>query len=73
MFKESIVNLITGYQRVVSPVLGNNCRFYPSCSHYTKEAISTFGLIKGAWISMKRLLKCHPFHPGGIDKMERNK
>ena len=71
MLKWSILGLITGYQRIVSPVLGVNCRFYPTCSTYAKEAVSTFGVVKGFLIAVKRLFKCHPFHPGGIDELER--
>tara|TARA_B100000586_G_scaffold268312_1_gene244604 strand:+ start:1278 stop:1496 length:219 start_codon:yes stop_codon:yes gene_type:complete len=71
MLKWSILGLITGYQRIVSPVLGVNCRFYPTCSTYAKEAVSTFGVVKGFMIAVKRLFKCHPFHLGGIDELER--
>ena len=71
MLKWSILGLITGYQRVVSPVLGVNCRFYPTCSTYAKEAVGSLGVVKGFLISVKRLLKCHPFHAGGIDELER--
>ena len=71
MLKWSILGLITGYQRIVSPVLGVNCRFYPTCSTYAKEAVSTFGVVNGFIIAVKRLFKCHPFHLGGIDELER--
>ena len=63
--------LITGairlYQRFVSPFLGANCRFYPSCSSYACEAIEKHGVLRGVWLSARRLCRCHPFHPGGID------
>ena len=63
--------LITGavrlYQRFVSPFLGANCRFYPSCSSYACEAIEKHGVLRGAWLGARRLCRCHPFHPGGID------
>lgn len=59
--------LIKGYKTFISPLLGNHCRFYPSCSAYTSEAIKKYGLLKGTYLGVKRLLKCHPFHPGGID------
>lgn len=59
--------LIRIYQRGISPLLGPSCRFYPSCSHYAIEALQRFGLIKGSYLAIRRLLKCHPFHEGGID------
>mgnify|MGYP000728306981 FL=1 len=62
-----VLLLIRGYQLVLSPLLGPRCRFYPTCSQYAIEAISRYGILKGAILSFKRLLKCHPFHPGGVD------
>ncbi|MCB2166331.1 MAG: membrane protein insertion efficiency factor YidD [Deltaproteobacteria bacterium] len=62
-----VLLLIRGYQVLLSPLIGPRCRFYPTCSHYAAEAISKHGLPKGALLSTKRLLKCHPFHPGGVD------
>ncbi len=59
--------LIRCYQMFFSPLLGRHCRFYPSCSSYTYEAIKKHGLLKGVFLGGKRLLKCHPFHPGGVD------
>jgi len=59
--------LIKCYQVFISPLLGRHCRFYPSCSSYTYEAIKKHGLLKGVFLGGKRLLKCHPFHPGGVD------
>lgn len=55
------------YQLVLSPIFGGQCRFYPSCSSYALEAIARHGVLKGAFLGFKRLLKCHPFHPGGVD------
>lgn len=55
------------YQRWISPFLGPHCRFYPSCSQYTYEALEKYGFFKGTILSFKRVLKCHPMHPGGID------
>ncbi len=59
--------LIRFYQLILSPLIPPRCRFYPSCSTYTHEAINKHGLIKGLFLGSKRLLRCHPFHPGGID------
>lgn len=55
------------YQLVLSPIFGGQCRFYPSCSSYALEAIARHGVLKGSFLGFKRLLKCHPFHPGGVD------
>ncbi|MBV1789540.1 membrane protein insertion efficiency factor YidD [Marinobacterium sp. D7] len=55
------------YQYLISPLLGSNCRFYPSCSHYSLEAIETHGPLRGCWLGLKRILRCHPFSEGGID------
>jgi len=59
--------LIKLYQLLISPLIGIHCRFYPSCSVYTYQAIRKFGFIKGTFLGSKRLLKCHPFHSGGVD------
>lgn len=59
--------LIRGYQRLISPALPPSCRFYPSCSHYTYEAIERMGLWRGGWLGIKRLCRCNPFHKGGYD------
>ncbi len=75
--KKIILLLIKFYQKYISIFLGKNCRFYPTCSAYTYEAIEKFGVIKGIYLGVKRILKCHPFHPGGYDpvpeKKEKNK
>ncbi|MBL7191951.1 membrane protein insertion efficiency factor YidD [bacterium] len=55
------------YRRMISPLLGGNCRFYPSCSEYSMQVIEKFGAVKGGWLAVRRLAKCHPFHPGGYD------
>jgi len=65
--KNIVLFLIRCYQVFISPLLGGHCRFYPTCSHYTYEAIKKHGLLKGVFLGGKRLLKCHPFHPGGVD------
>ncbi len=59
--------LIRSYQWLLSPLLGNHCRFYPSCSQYAVEAIERYGALQGCWLALKRILRCHPWHPGGID------
>ncbi len=59
--------MIRAYQMVLSPVLGNNCRFHPSCSEYAREAIESHGAVRGGWLSLKRLGRCHPFNHGGLD------
>ena len=61
------VGLIRCYRYLVSPVLGSHCRFYPSCSSYAESAIKEFGFLKGGYLTLRRLLRCHPFHPGGYD------
>jgi len=62
-----VLTCIKGYQRFISPMLGSNCRFYPTCSCYANQAIERFGVIKGGWLASKRLLKCHPLNAGGED------
>ena len=59
--------LIRLYQLTVSRVLPSSCRFYPSCSEYTRQAIERHGLLRGGWLGVKRLARCHPFNPGGYD------
>jgi putative membrane protein insertion efficiency factor len=61
------IKSIHGYRYLLSPWIGNQCRFYPTCSHYAEEAISIYGLTKGSYLTLRRLLKCHPWHPGGLD------
>ena len=62
-----LIGLIAGYRRFVSPLLGPRCRFYPSCSAYALEAIRVHGAARGTWLAARRLSRCHPFHPGGLD------
>ena len=59
--------MIRGYQYGISPFVGVCCRFEPTCSHYTVQALEKHGPLKGLWLGMSRLLKCHPFHSGGLD------
>ena len=65
--KSLVLTLLRGYKRWVSPLLGQNCRFYPSCSVYAFEAVERFGVLRGGWLGIKRLSKCQPMHPGGFD------
>ncbi len=65
--KSLLIGLIRLYSLLVSPFLGVNCRFYPSCSSYAREAIERHGCLRGSWLAGVRLCKCHPFHPGGCD------
>lgn len=69
-FQRGAVFFIEQYQRLISPYLGHHCRFYPSCSVYAREAVLRKGLLSGIRLSVKRILKCHPFHPGGFDPVE---
>ncbi|NHZ70081.1 MAG: membrane protein insertion efficiency factor YidD [Proteobacteria bacterium] len=59
--------MIRAYQKVISPLFGRNCRYYPTCSHYTYEAIEIHGAARGSWMGVRRISRCHPFHEGGID------
>ncbi len=62
-----LIFFISLYRYVVSPFLGNNCRFYPSCSHYAQDAIALHGVFKGSYLTLRRIGKCHPWHEGGVD------
>ncbi|MGM0615216.1 MAG: membrane protein insertion efficiency factor YidD [Pseudomonadota bacterium] len=70
-FKRALVGLLVGlirlYQLVISPLLGPRCRFWPSCSSYTIEALQVHGPLKGGWMAIRRIIKCHPGNPGGMD------
>jgi putative membrane protein insertion efficiency factor len=65
--KRLLLAIIAGYRLLLSPFLGSRCRFYPSCSAYAAEAIEHHGTLRGAWLALKRIAKCHPWHPGGVD------
>lgn len=65
--QKSLNFLIVVYRYTLSPLLGNRCRFYPSCSQYAQTAINRYGVLRGLLMASKRLLSCHPFHPGGYD------
>jgi hypothetical protein len=65
--KRLLVSLLRAYQYAISPFLGRRCRYYPSCSEYAVEAVEKHGAIKGGWLGVKRVCRCHPWHPGGYD------
>ncbi len=67
MIQQVILFFIKVYQLLISPLTGPTCRFYPSCSEYAFEAVKKHGSLKGVFLAVKRILKCHPFHPGGFD------
>ena len=67
MIRRFFILLIKGYSYLISPFLGNNCRYYPTCSAYTQEAVEIHGIVKGLWMGMKRISRCHPWHEGGYD------
>lgn len=67
MMKYLTLGLIRLYQRLLSPLLPPSCRFVPTCSQYGVEALTHFGMIKGGWLALTRILRCHPFNPGGYD------
>ncbi len=67
------IALIQLYRFLISPWLGNRCRFHPSCSHYAQEALKELGILRGLWLTLCRLLRCHPLHPGGYDPVPTHK
>ncbi|MCM3164600.1 membrane protein insertion efficiency factor YidD [Metabacillus litoralis] len=67
------ISAIRFYQKFISPLTPPTCRFYPTCSHYGLEAFQRFGVLKGSYLTIKRIVKCHPFHPGGIDLVPEKK
>ncbi|MFZ4858607.1 MAG: membrane protein insertion efficiency factor YidD [Desulfuromonadaceae bacterium] len=67
MFKSFLLLVISFYQRVVSPLLPRTCRFYPSCSEYSRESLIRYGVVRGLFLAVGRICRCHPFHPGGYD------
>jgi uncharacterized protein len=62
-----LIGLIKLYQRIVTPLKRPTCRFYPTCSEYSLQAVKKYGAIKGSWLSIKRILRCHPWNAGGFD------
>jgi putative membrane protein insertion efficiency factor len=65
--KTALLALLRAYQYVLRPMLGANCRFYPSCSDYAREAIERHGAFRGTWLALSRVARCQPWHPGGYD------
>jgi len=65
-----MIALVKVYGLIVAPLLPASCRFYPSCSSYSLEALGRYGAFKGLWLALIRILKCHPFHPGGYDPVK---
>ncbi|MGI6733495.1 MAG: membrane protein insertion efficiency factor YidD [Anaerovoracaceae bacterium] len=68
--KRILIILVRGYQKFISPLFPQTCRFYPSCSAYFIQAVEKYGALKGSYLGIKRILKCHPFHPGGYDPLK---
>lgn len=68
--KKIMIGIIHFYQKGISPFLGPRCRFYPTCSHYGLQAYEKYGFFKGSYLTVRRILKCHPWHPGGYDPLE---
>lgn len=64
-----VLKLLKGYKKFISPMLGNHCRFQPTCSVYMFQAVESFGLVRGLILGIIRIVKCNPFHPGGIDNV----
>lgn len=67
MIRAGLILLVRIYQRLVSPLLPPACRFYPSCSAYAVTALERHGALRGTWLTARRICRCHPFHPGGVD------
>lgn len=65
--KKAIVAVLAAYKRCLSPLLPPSCRYYPTCSQYFREAVERHGALRGSWLGLKRLCRCHPFRPGGFD------
>jgi uncharacterized protein len=66
-----LMALVRGYQLLISPLLPPACRFHPTCSRYAMQALREHGALRGTWLAVRRVLKCHPFHPGGYDPVPR--
>ena len=73
IINKMVVFIIKGYQKLLSPLTGNNCRYYPTCSHYSITAFKRFNFLKALWLSTTRILKCNPLFKGGIDPVPKKK
>ncbi len=73
MLKRALIAIIHVYRALISPLFPPSCRFQPTCSQYAIEAVERFGIIQGSWLAVKRILRCHPFHPGGYDPVPMKK
>ena len=71
IFVYLLIKLIKIYKFLISPLLGNSCRYFPTCSEYSIEALKTYGLFKGLLLSVKRILSCHPWGSGGLDPVKK--
>lgn len=67
MISRALIFLLRAYQRLLSPLLGPRCRFHPSCSHYAVEALQRHGALRGSSLALRRITRCHPLNPGGLD------
>ncbi len=67
MIRRAVIALLRGYKLFISPLLPPACRFEPTCSVYAKDAVELHGVLRGGWLALRRLLRCHPFHRGGFD------
>jgi len=70
--KRILIALVRAYQLVLSPLMGSQCRFQPTCSHYAIEALQKHGAWRGSWLALRRIGRCHPWHPGGYDPVPSN-
>ncbi|MGH8496002.1 MAG: membrane protein insertion efficiency factor YidD [Gammaproteobacteria bacterium] len=67
MGADTLIIVIRGYRWLLSPLLGRSCRFHPTCSRYAETAIERFGALRGSWLALRRIGRCHPWHEGGYD------